>query len=85
MKAINYYVVVDRIKDKQKKIAGLIITEQTDKEGRYHRGKVVSKGNLVEGINEGDIVSYDRHAGHAITWEDEVYYVVKLADIVIIE
>ena len=85
MKAINYYVVVERIKDEPKKIAGLIITEQTDKEGRYHRGRVVSNGNLVEGINEGDIVCYDRHAGHAITWEENVYYVVKLADIVIVE
>lgn len=85
MKAINYYIVVDKIKEEPKKIAGLIVTEQTDQEGRYQRGKVISVGNLVEGITQDDIINYDKHAGHAVTWQDNVYYVVKFSDVVIVE
>ena len=35
MKAINYYLIVDDIKEEQKKIAGLIFTEKTDVDNRY--------------------------------------------------
>jgi co-chaperonin GroES (HSP10) len=85
MKAINYYLVVDKIKEEPKKIAGLIITEKTDEEGRYAKAKVVSAGNLVEGVKDGDLITYDKHAGHAITWKDSVYYVIKIQDIIIVE
>ena len=85
MKAINYYLVVDKIKEEPKKIAGLIITEKTDEEGRYAKAKVVSAGNLVEGVKDGDLIIYDKHAGHAITWKESVYYVIKINDIIIVE
>ena len=85
MKAINYYLVVDKIKEEPKKIAGLIITEKTDEEGRYAKAKVISAGNLVEGVKDGDLITYDKHAGHAITWKDSVYYVIKINDIIIVE
>ena len=37
MKAINNYVVVDKIKTEQKKVAGLILTEDIDEDNRYNR------------------------------------------------
>lgn len=85
MKAINYYIIVDKIKQEQKKIAGLIITENIDEEGRYSKGKVISAGNLVEGVKEDDIINYDSAAGHAITWNDNVYYVIKIHDVITVE
>jgi co-chaperonin GroES (HSP10) len=45
----------------------------------------VSAGNLVEGVKDGDLITYDKHAGHAITWKDSVYYVIKIQDIIIVE
>ena len=84
MKAINYYLVIDKIKEEPKKIAGLIITEKTDEEGRYAKAKVISTGNLVEGVKDGDTITYDKHAGHAITWKDSVYYVIKINDVIIV-
>ena len=59
MKAINNYIVVENIKDEPKKVAGLIMTEELDSDNRYIKAKVVSIGNLVEGIKENDIVYYD--------------------------
>ncbi len=85
MKAINYYVVVDKIKDEQKKIAGLIVTEDLDKDNRYIKAKVVSVGNLVEGVVDGDVIHYDKHAGHGIQYKDKLYFVIKVSDIVLVD
>ena len=41
MKAINNYLVVDKITDEPIKVAGLIITESNDDETRYNRAKVI--------------------------------------------
>ena len=85
MKAINYYLVIDKIKKEQKKIAGLIITDNIDEEGRYSKAKVISAGDKIEGIKDGDIINYDSPAAHAITWGEKVYYVIKLGDVITVE
>ena len=85
MKAINNYVVVDKIKIEQKKIAGLIVTEEVDSDNRYLKGKVVSAGNLVEGIKDGDIVYYDKQWGHGVQVDAKLYFVIKASDIVLVD
>ena len=35
MKAINRYIIVDKIKTEPKKVAGLIMTDETDQDNRY--------------------------------------------------
>ena len=85
MKAVNYYIVVDKIKVQPKTVAGLILTEETDNDNRYAKAKIISTGNLVEGLKDGDIVFYDKHAGHGITWKDKLYQVIKMADVVLVE
>ena len=59
MKAINNYVVVDKVKTEVKKVAGLIMTEDLDEDNRYIKANVISVGNLVEGVKESDIVLVD--------------------------
>jgi len=85
MKAINHYVVVQRIKEGPKKISGLILTDKTDTDNRYKKGKIISLGNLVEMVKEGDIVFYDKHAGHDITYKGEIHQVIQGRDIVLVE
>tara|TARA_R110000823_G_scaffold280622_1_gene398763 strand:+ start:289 stop:546 length:258 start_codon:yes stop_codon:yes gene_type:complete len=85
MKAINNYLVVKKIKVEQKKIAGLIMTEKIDTDNRYIKAEIISTGNLVEGLKDGDIVFYDKHAGHGISWKDELYRVIQSRDVVLIE
>ena len=67
------------------KIGGLILTEQTDEDNRYLKAKVVSIGNNVEGIEEGDVIYYDKHAGHGIQHKDKFYGVIKQTDVVLID
>jgi len=85
MKAVNYYVVVDKIKNEQKKVAGLIMTEDLDQDNRYIKAKVISAGNLVEVVKDGDIVHYDKHAGYGIQYKDKLYFVIKISDIVLVD
>ena len=85
MKAINYYLVVDKIKEAPKKVGGLELTETQNKDIRYLKAKVISVGDQVPLIKEGDIVWYDKHAGHGIEWNDKFYFVLKVPDIVIVE
>ena len=85
MKAINHYVIVNKIKTEPKKVAGLIMTDDTDVDNRYIKAKIISTGNLVEGLKDGDTIYYDKHAGHAITWEDDLYQVIQSRDVVLVE
>ena len=85
MKAINRYIVVDKIKTEPKKVAGLIVTDDTDSDNRYLRAKIISTGNLVEGLKDNDVIFYDKHAGHDISWKDSLYRVIRDQDVVLVE
>ena len=85
MQAINYYVVVEKIKEPPKKVGGLELTEDQNKDVRYLKGKVISAGAMADILKKGDIVRYDKQAGHGIEWKDQLYYVLKLGDIVLVE
>ena len=52
---------------------------------RYIKAKVISIGNLVEGIKETDIVYYDKHAGHGVQYKDILYHVIRSGDVVLID
>lgn len=95
MQALNFHIVIDPIKKKDHTVAGgLQLSQELDKELRYLTGKVVSVGGRVikemQGepvqIEEGDIIHYDRHAGHEVRWTDDLpLKVLKLGDLVAIE
>tara|TARA_R100001510_G_C7520094_1_gene115973 strand:- start:87 stop:335 length:249 start_codon:yes stop_codon:yes gene_type:complete len=82
MRAVNYYIVVEDIKQDDKVIAGLIVKDENN---RYNKGKVITIGNLVQGVCDNDIVHYDKHAGHAINWQDNEYQVITVKDVVLVE
>ena len=85
MKAINYFIVIRKIKEAPKKVGGLELTEDQNKDVRYLKAEDVSVGDKIEGVKAGDVIRYDKHAGHGIEWNDELYHVISLGDIVIVE
>ena len=84
MKAINRYIIVQNIKTEPKKVAGLIMTDKTDVDNRYLKANIISCGNLVEGLKDNDVVYYDKHAGHDISFNDKLYRVIRDMDIVLV-
>ena len=85
MRAVNNYIIVQKIKQGPKKVGGLILTEDIDEDNRYIKAKVISTGNLVEGINNEDVVYYDKHAGHGVQYKDILYQVIRSGDVVLID
>jgi len=85
MQAVNFYVIIDKIKEAPKKVGGLELTEKQNTDVRYLKGKVVSVGDQVPNLKEGDIVRYDKHAGHGIEWNEKLFFVIKAMDIVLVE
>jgi co-chaperonin GroES (HSP10) len=85
MRAVNNYIIVEKIKQGPKKVGGLILTEDIDEDNRYIKAKVISTGNLVEGINNEDVVYYDKHAGHGVQYKETLYHVIRAMDVVLID
>ena len=85
MKAVNDFVVIKKVKEEQVKVAGLELTEKLDTDNRYIKGKIISVGNLVEGIKQDDVVYYDKHAGHGVQYKDILYQVIRSGDVVLID
>ena len=84
MRATNNYLIVEQIKEGMKKVGGLLLTEDLDSDNRYLKAKIISTGNLVEGLQDGEIVYYDKHAGHGISYKDKLYHVIRSQDIVLV-
>ena len=85
MQAINDYVIIDIIKEGPKKVGGLILRDETDETNRYRKANIISVGNMVEVVKEGDSIYYDAIAGHDIAYNDTMYRVIRARDIVIVE
>ena len=85
MKAINNYLVVKTVKEGMKKVGGLLLTEDLDSDNRYLKAKIISTGNLIEGLKDGEIVYYDKHAGHGISYKNKLYHVIRSQDVVLVE
>ena len=85
MKAVNRYIIVNKIKLAPKKVAGLIMTDDTDADNRYIKAKIISCGSLVEVLKDGDTIYYDKHAGHDISFNDKLYRVIRDMDVVLVD
>ena len=85
MRAVNNYIIVEKIKQGPKTVGGLILTEDIDEDNRYIKANVISVGNLVEGIKNNDVVYYDKHAGHGVQYKETLYYVIRSVDVVLID
>ena len=85
MQAINDYVIVDKTKEEPKKISGLILTDKTDEDNRYKKATIISVGNMVEIVTKGDVIYYDGITGHDIAYNDKLYRVIRMRDIVLVE
>ena len=85
MKAIGKYIIINEIKEDLKKTeGGLLLAESHREDIRYRTATVKSTGTAVEGIEEGDTIWYDRHAGHNVEIDETVYSVILERDVIIV-
>jgi chaperonin GroES len=85
MKAVGKCLVIEKIKEGTTKTkGGLMLAENQREDIRYIEAKVLSVGEEVVGVKEGDMIFYDRHAGHKIDIDKETYHVIRLGDVVVV-
>lgn len=85
MQAVGKWLIIDEIKEQVKKTSGgLELASNHVDDIRYIKGKVLSPGLDVEGVEQGDTILYDMHAGHGIEIDGEFHKVIQERDIVMI-
>jgi co-chaperonin GroES (HSP10) len=85
MKAIGNYVLIEKLQSRHKEVNGLLLTEKTDTDNRYVKGRIISVGNAVEALKKDDIIFYDKNRGNGVDFEDKIYYVIRDMDVVLVE
>ena len=85
MKAIGRNLIIEKIKEGTTKTkGGLLLAENQREDIRYTEADILSVGEQVEGLKEGDKIFFDRHAGHKIEIDKKTYYVIKAQDVVVV-
>jgi len=84
MKPIGKYIIIKVIKEELKTESGLLLSAQDASDFRYRKGEVVKPGTDVSVISEGDIIYYDKSAGHEMLIEDNPYMVISERDVVVV-
>mgnify|MGYP001452574363 CR=1 FL=1 len=85
MKAVGKYIVIKPYKEPAvKTVGGLILGESHREDIRYRVAEVIVAGGLVEAVNKGDKIYYDKAAGFNIDIKENTYKVIKEHDVVII-
>ena len=85
MKAIGRNLIIEKIKEGTTKTkGGLLLAENQREDIRYTEADILSVGEQVEGLKEGDKILFDRHAGHKIEIDKKTYHVIKAQDVVVV-
>jgi co-chaperonin GroES (HSP10) len=85
MKAVGKYILIEPVKEKEVSTkGGLLLAESHREDIRYREAKVKTIGTLVQGIEDGDIIYYDRHAGFDMEVDKTMYKVIKESDVVVV-
>lgn len=85
MKAVGKNLIIKIHKETSAKTkGGLLLAESHREDIRYRRAKVLNVGDEIVGVNKGDEIYFDRHAGHGIEIEKEMFHVIRLQDIVVV-
>ena len=85
MKAIGRNIIIKKLKEGITETkGGLLLSENHREDIRYREAKVKTIGTLVQGIEDGDTIYYDRHAGFDMEVDKTVYKVIKEFDVVVV-
>ena len=83
MKAIGKYLMVSVIHEQIESSSGLVLSTEDTDDLRYQLAVVKEVGLQVDSIARGDKIYFDKHQGHDIRLEGELYKVILERDIVI--
>ena len=86
MKAVGRNLIIKKANQERitKSKGGLLLNKQTREDIRYIEAEILSIGEEVQGLKKNDKIFYDRHAGHQIEIDKEIFHVIKSSDVVVV-
>ena len=85
MKAVGNNLIIQKIEHAITKSEGGLLLNKNDRSDiRYIEAKIISVGDTIKGLDEGNTIFYDRHAGHSIEISKNTYQVIKAQDVVVV-
>lgn len=84
MRAINKYIIIEKVSEEIKTESGLLLSGEDANEFRYNKGVVVNPGTNVDTVFEGDVIYYDKSSGHTMVIEDKKYTIILERDVVVV-
>jgi len=85
MRAIGRHILVNGIKEREETKSGLLLSEDDTRMFRYIKGVVLSVGDEIDKISEGDIIYYDKANSHLVNVDGEQLSVVRYDNVVMVE
>tara|TARA_R100000742_G_C4266496_1_gene84604 strand:+ start:1007 stop:1267 length:261 start_codon:yes stop_codon:yes gene_type:complete len=85
MKALGRNLIIEKIEEGTTETKGGLLLAETHREDiRYIKAKIIEVGDELNILQKGDIIFYDKHAGHKIEMENKSYHVIKSHDVVVV-
>ena len=84
MRAINKYIIIEKISEEMKTESGLLLSGEDANEFRYSKGRVINPGTNVETVKEGDVIYYDKSSGHTMVIQDKKFTIILERDVVVV-
>lgn len=83
-KPINKYIVIKKINEEVETESGLLLSSKDVSDMRYAKADVVKVGTNVDTVLDGQIIYFDKSAGHTLLINNEPYTIIKEADVVVV-
>lgn len=81
IKTLNYFIIVDEIKETKTISKNIDIVNSIDDANRYVKGKVLSASENTP-LKEGDVIYYNKTNGFNIDENGVLHRVIQLNDVV---
>lgn len=82
MKALNDFIIINKVIEEHKTSGGLLLTAEDTKELRYQRGTVISFGPLVKSAKEGTDIYYDKVNAFDVRMDGELFTMIRERDLI---
>lgn len=82
MKAVNNWIIIDEVVEEIKASSGLIMTDV--EQMRYGKGTVISVGDKVTCVKDGDTIYFDKRQGHQARLGGVLHGIIREQDVVAI-
>jgi co-chaperonin GroES (HSP10) len=84
MKPIGKYIAIEPISEEMKTSGGLVLSAQDAEGFRYKKGTVIAPGTEVTQIKSGDVIFYDKNAGHTMMIDKNIVTIIREPDVVVV-